>query len=117
MTQFTLLAAATTGGGSEFENRYGLDLCLRSAVILLLAAVYPPAAPPSALPSVELIMSTRPGERPKCASVPRPPAPKKPVAWQSSTNTRASYLYRRKIDYVLLRNTMSVLWTSELQIA
>lgn len=70
---------ATTGGGKLFENRYGLDFCLNRSTISLGPVVYPPAAPPSALPSVELIMSTG-VLHPKYSSVPRPVFPKKPVA-------------------------------------
>jgi hypothetical protein len=43
-----------------------------------------PVAPPSALPRVELMMSTRP-RTPQASSVPRPVGPRKPVAWHSST--------------------------------
>ena len=43
---FTFEAQATTGGGSAFENKYGLDLCRRRSISSLLPAVYPPAAPP-----------------------------------------------------------------------
>jgi len=46
-------------------------------------------APPSALPSVPVRMSTR-SVTPKCSGVPRPRGPTKPTAWESSTITRAS---------------------------
>ena len=68
--------AASAGAGAR-RSRAGL-------------AVKPPLAPPSALPSVEVMMSTRPAT-PQCSGVPRPVGPKKPVAWLSSTITSASY--------------------------
>ena len=54
------------------------------------AATKPPIPPPTALPSVLVTMSTR-SATPCSAGVPRPPGPMKPVAWQSSTITSASY--------------------------
>ena len=57
-----------------------------------MAVVYPPAAPPRAFPKVELMMSTFPSRPGKNVSVPRPPAPKKPVAWHSSMKVSAPYL-------------------------
>ena len=62
-----------------------------------------PAAPPSALPSVEFIISTRPMVL-VCSSVPLPVAPKKPVAWHSSINTRELYLSAR--SQILLQMTI-----------
>ena len=53
-----------------------------------LAATNPPAAPPSALPSVPVITSTSP-VRPKCSMVPRPVSPMTPVPCESSTTTMA----------------------------
>lgn len=58
--KLTLLATATTGGGSELENRYGLDFCRKTLINSLGPVVYPPEAPPSAFPSVELMTSTFP---------------------------------------------------------
>ena len=43
-----------------------------------------PVAPPMALPSVLLMMSTRPRTS-QCSSVPRPVAPTNPVAWHCSS--------------------------------
>ena len=50
--------------------------------------VKPPDAPPSALPSVPVMMSTRPST-PQNSGVPRPPSPTKPTACESSTITSA----------------------------
>ena len=61
----TWSAQATTAGGIEFEKRYGLALCLSKSMRCWLPEVYPPAAPPRALPRVELIMSTLPGSSPE----------------------------------------------------
>src|SRR5256886_4413816 len=44
--------APTMGGGRELENRYGRDRCRSICTISAFALVYPPAPPPSALPSV-----------------------------------------------------------------
>ena len=52
--------------------------------------VKPPLAPPSALPSVPVIRSTR-SATPWSAGVPRPSGPTKPTACESSTMTSASY--------------------------
>lgn len=81
----------TTAGGRVFENRYGLERCFNKSMSSFGPVVYPPAAPPNALPSVELIISTRPITL-RNSSVPRPVWPKNPVAWHSSTNTSAPYL-------------------------
>ena len=51
---------------------------------------YPPLAPPSALPSVPVTMSTR-SPTPKCSGVPRPRGPTKPTACESSTITIAPW--------------------------
>jgi len=58
------------------EKRYGLERCRNKSIKALGPVVYPPAAPPSALPNVELIISTLPSIL-KCSSVPRPVLPKK----------------------------------------
>ena len=107
----TLRAQATTGGGNELENRYGRDLWRSRSINCWGPVVYPPAAPPKALPNVELMISARPG-RPKYSSVPLiqlainasadsaqnnsarkylPVAPKNPVAWHSSMKIMALY--------------------------
>ena len=52
----------------------------------------PPEAPPKALPSVPVKISTSPS-RPKCSAVPLPFLPTKPVAWQSSIIIKASYFF------------------------
>mmetsp|Transcript_21420 Transcript_21420/g.51458 ORF Transcript_21420/g.51458 Transcript_21420/m.51458 type:complete len:243 (-) Transcript_21420:117-845(-) len=83
--------APTTAGAIELEKRYGRAFCRSMPMISLRPVEYPPVAPPSALPSVELITSTD-ASTPKCSGVPLPVGPKKPVAWHSSTNTCASYL-------------------------
>jgi len=64
-----LLAHATTGGGKEFEKRYGRDFCLNKSMSSFGPVVYPPAAPPKAFPKVELMISTRPSA-PANSSVP-----------------------------------------------
>ena len=87
-------AAAAMGGGMVLLNRYGRERLRRSATISLLADVNPPAAPPSALPSVEVVMSMRPWT-PWCSAVPLPVGPTKPDACESSTMTIASYLSAR----------------------
>ena len=112
----TFEAPATTAGGRVLEKRYGLDLCRSKVTISFGPVVYPPrkfqnesyvlnlqlvslellpAAPPSALPKVELMMCTRFFFKSKYSSVPRPVFPKNPVAWHSSTKTRALYLSAR----------------------
>ena len=96
---YTLLAHATTGGGSELENKYGRALCRSKSISCLLPDVYPPAAPPNAFPNVELIMSTLPFT-PQYSSVPRPVSPRKPVAWHSSINTKALYLDEKNKDSI-----------------
>ena len=96
---YTLLAHATTGGGSELENKYGRALCRSKSISCLLPDVYPPAAPPNAFPNVEFIMSTLPFT-PQYSSVPRPVLPRKPVAWHSSINTKALYLNKKYNDSI-----------------
>ncbi len=88
------IAADTIEGASEFENRYGRDRCRSISTISLRAVVKPPSAPPSALPSVDVMMSTSP-RTPQCSTAPRPVAPRKPVACDSSTITIASYRFAR----------------------
>lgn len=56
----TFIPVPTTAGGNEFENKYGLDFCRNTSISCFGPVVYPPEAPPSALPKVELIMSIRP---------------------------------------------------------
>lgn len=56
----TLLADPTTAGGNVFENKYGRDRCFSKSINSRGPVVYPPAAPPNALPNVEFIISTRP---------------------------------------------------------
>ncbi len=58
-----------------------------------LPATKPPAAPPSALPSVPVMMSTCP-VKPKCSIVPRPVLPITPVPCESSTTLTALYFLR-----------------------
>ena len=53
-----------------------------------LAAMNPPIPPPSDLPKVPVMMSTR-SPAPVNAGVPRPLSPRWPVAWQSSIITVA----------------------------
>ncbi len=57
------------------EKRYGLERCLNRSMRGFEPDVYPPAAPPNALPNVELIISIFPIIL-KCSSVPRPVGPK-----------------------------------------
>lgn len=40
--RLTLLALATTGGGSVLENKYGRDLCRSKSIKALGPVVYPP---------------------------------------------------------------------------
>lgn len=56
----TLMADPTTAGGRVFEKRYGRDRWRSKSINSFGPVVYPPAAPPNALPNVELMMSTRP---------------------------------------------------------
>ena len=48
-------------------------------LVYTLPLVNPPDAPPRVLPSVLVMMSTR-SNTPRCSGVPRPPAPRIPVA-------------------------------------
>ena len=50
--------AAATDGASVLLNRYGLLRWRRRDTTSALPVVYPPVAPPSAFPRVELMMST-----------------------------------------------------------
>ncbi len=52
--------APTIEGAKVFENKYGLDFCLRISIISFLPEVKPPEAPPSAFPSVPVIISIFP---------------------------------------------------------
>ena len=72
-------AVPTTDGARAFEKVYGLDFCLKRSTISFGPAVYPPIAPPSALPKVELMISIWPWI-PRSSSVPFPFFPKIPVA-------------------------------------
>jgi len=94
MRSRTWMADLTITGGSVFEKRYGRERCRRISMISLCEEVKPPLAPPSALPSVLVMMSTRP-ITPQCSCVPLPCLPMNPVAWLSSTITRASYFSAR----------------------
>ncbi len=85
----TAIDAPAIAGAIEFEKRYGRERWRKRSTIAFLPVVNPPAAPPSALPSVEVITSMRP-MTPQCSCVPRPVLPTKPVAWLSSTITIAS---------------------------
>ena len=53
------MAAPMIGGGTVLENRYGRLRWRSISMISLRPLVYPPLAPPSALPSVPVRMSTR----------------------------------------------------------
>lgn len=52
------ILAAATDGASVLENKYGRAFCRRMSTTSFRPVVYPPVAPPRALPSVELMMST-----------------------------------------------------------
>ena len=67
-------AEQATVGGRAFEKSCGRERWARMSQTSSLAATNPPAAPPSALPSVEVITSTSPS-RPKCSATPRPVSP------------------------------------------
>ena len=53
----TAIDAATIGGASELENRYGRERWRSISTISLRPVVKPPDAPPIALPSVDVMMS------------------------------------------------------------
>ena len=105
--------AAVTAGASELENRYGRDRCRSSSTISLRPEVYPPEAPPRALPRVPVTTSTW-SVTPNSSGVPRPFSPTKPTAWLSSTITSASYRSARAqisssgATYPSIENTPSV---------
>mmetsp|Transcript_3778 Transcript_3778/g.11053 ORF Transcript_3778/g.11053 Transcript_3778/m.11053 type:complete len:244 (-) Transcript_3778:475-1206(-) len=86
--------APATEGARVFENRYGRPLFRSRSISNFGPVVYPPVAPPRALPRVLLMMSTR-SSTPQSSGVPRPVAPRNPVAWHSSTKTCASYFFAR----------------------
>jgi hypothetical protein len=52
-----LIEAPTIGGANEFEKRYGLLFYRNRLIISELPTVYPPLAPPNALPRVPVIIS------------------------------------------------------------
>jgi hypothetical protein len=79
---------AATVGGSALEKSCGRERWVIMSTTAPGPAMNPPAAPPSALPSVEVMMSTSPST-PKCSAVPRPVAPRTPVACESSMTTTA----------------------------
>ena len=74
---------------SGFAREVGPLATEFAAATSLRPVVKPPEPPPSALPSVEVITSTR-SMTPWCSGVPRPVLPMKPVAWLSSTISSAS---------------------------
>ncbi|MCY1547369.1 hypothetical protein D9M68_834230 [compost metagenome] len=84
----TAIDAPTIAGATVLENRYGRERWRSSATTSWRALVKPPDAPPSALPSVPVMMSTLPNT-PRSSCVPRPRAPRKPVAWHSSMPSSA----------------------------
>ena len=86
----TIGRGATIGGGSVLENRYGRERFRSSSMISRRPEVKPPEAPPSALPSVEVTMSTR-SMQPRSSAVPRPVFPNTPVECESSIATIASW--------------------------
>ena len=65
------IPAATSAGGTEFENRYGRERFRSQSTISALAAVNPPLAPPSVLPSVPVMTSMR-SRTPSSSAAPRP---------------------------------------------
>jgi len=75
----TSSVAPTIGGARELEKRYGLERCLSISMISFLPETQPPEAPPSALPKVVVIRSTRPRAL-QYSALPRPFLPIKPVA-------------------------------------
>jgi hypothetical protein len=85
----TVLAAATMTGGMALEKRYGRARWRHSSTSSRRPLTQPPDAPPSALPSVVVMMSILP-MTPKCSCTPRPVRPMKPVAWESSSMIMAS---------------------------
>ena len=90
----TAIEAPTMLGASVLENRYGLLRWRSISMISFLPLVKPPLAPPSALPSVPVMISILPITlRNSC--VPLPVLPRKPEEWHSSIITMASYLSAR----------------------
>src|SRR5581483_1995091 len=82
-------AEHATVGGSAFEKSCGRERWARTSQTSSLAATKPPAAPPRAFPSVEVITSTSP-RRPQCSATPRPVSPTTPVPCESSTTSVAA---------------------------
>ena len=90
------MPAATTGGGSELENRYGRERWRSSSITALGPVVNPPSAPPRDLPNVPVKMSIL-SITPDTSAEPRPVLPRKPVAWHSSMCTNASYFSAKAV--------------------
>ena len=53
-----LIAPPATAGANELENKYGRERCRRSSIISRRPLVYPPLAPPNALPSVLVVITS-----------------------------------------------------------
>mmetsp|Transcript_3467 Transcript_3467/g.14007 ORF Transcript_3467/g.14007 Transcript_3467/m.14007 type:complete len:243 (+) Transcript_3467:1168-1896(+) len=90
-----LVAAATRGGAMVLEKRYGRAFWRSTSTTSWRPVVKPPLAPPIALPSVELMMSTCPSTS-HASVAPMPLSPRTPVAWHSSIITSASCLRARR---------------------
>ena len=80
--------AGHDGRGDGVGEEVGPGALPQQVDDLLVAGDITPEAPPRALPSVPVMMSTR-SMTPKSSGVPRPPTPMKPTACESSTKTRA----------------------------
>ena len=82
--------SAGHGRRQRVGEQVGRDRWRSNSIISRRPLVYPPLAPPIALPSVPVVRSIR-STTPRYSCVPRPVAPTKPVAWQSSKWTSAPY--------------------------
>ena len=102
MSSIERSALQATVGGRAFEKSCGRERCARRSQTSSEAATYPPAAPPSALPSVPVITSTSP-RSPKCSTVPRPVSPSTPTPCESSTIDDRVVLARELDDLRELR--------------
>ena len=85
-----------------FEKRYGRARWRHRSTSSLRPLMQPPEAPPSALPNVVVIRSTRP-RTPKCSGVPRPVFPMKPRGVRVVDEDERAVLLGEGDDLVQLR--------------
>src|SRR5262249_55203534 len=83
--------AATIGGATVLENKYGRERCRRRSRISFRPLMNPQLAPPDALPAVPANRAALPTQ-PRYSCVPLPVLPRKPVACASSIIVSALYL-------------------------